>query len=150
MRKYQNESLGRWISLLHRYFQVYMRDQLKEYDVYADHHLFLGVLYQQEGLSQDELARHVMVDKGTTARALRKLEESGYIERKTFSVNKKVKKVYLTEKAHCFEAKRKNMLRGWTRTLAKGMTDQEFETAIDLFHKMTRNARDYTQDINDS
>src|SRR5690625_3868063 len=93
MREYHNESLGRWISLLNRYFQVYMRDQLKEYDIYADHHLFLGVLYQREGLSQEKIAQHVMVDKGTTARALRKLEEQGYIERKTPSGNKKNKHV---------------------------------------------------------
>lgn len=145
MREYHNESLGRWISLLNRYFQVYMRDQLKGYDIYADHHLFLGVLYQQEGLSQEEIAQQVMIDKGTTARALRKLEEQGYILRKTTSGNKKVKHVYLTEKAHSLKPDRKHMLKKWTNTLAEGMTEQEFQTAIDLFQKMTKNAKNYTQ-----
>lgn len=37
------------------------------------------------------------MDKGTTGRAIAILEKEGYVERKVFSVDKRIKKLYLTE-----------------------------------------------------
>ena len=50
MSKDKNESIGRWISLLHRYGNVYINEHLKDYHLGAGQYQFLATLYQNEGL----------------------------------------------------------------------------------------------------
>jgi DNA-binding MarR family transcriptional regulator len=59
-------------------------------------------LFTNEGKSQDELSALIKIDKATTARSLAKLEDKGYIIRKTDSADNRVRRVYLTGKAKKF------------------------------------------------
>ncbi|WP_227551688.1 MarR family winged helix-turn-helix transcriptional regulator [Metabacillus sediminilitoris] len=136
-------SIGRWISLLHRYGNVYINEQLKEYNLGAGQYQFLAVLYQNEGLSQDEIACFLKMDKGTAARAIAKLEKEGYVERKVFSVDKRIKKLYLTDKAYAFESKLTSILLGWTNIITKDLSVDEQEYALKLLNKMSLNAEDF-------
>jgi len=136
-------SIGRWISLLHRYGNVYINEQLKEYNLGAGQYQFLAVLYQNEGLSQDEIASFLKMDKGTVARAIAKLEKEGYVERKVFSVDKRIKKLYLTDKAFAFESKLTSILLGWTNIITKDLSVDEQEYALKLLNKMSINAEDF-------
>lgn len=136
-------SIGRWISLLHRYGNVYINEQLKEYNIGAGQYQILAVLYQNEGLSQDEIACFLKMDKGTVARAIAKLEKEGYVERKVFSVDKRIKKLYLTDKAFAFESKLISILLGWTNIITKGLSVDEQEYALKLLYKMSINAEDF-------
>ncbi|MDH4424581.1 MULTISPECIES: MarR family winged helix-turn-helix transcriptional regulator [Bacillus] len=134
------ESVGRWISLLHRYGNVYINEQLKEFNIGAGQYQFLAVLYENEGASQDEIASILKVDKGTTARAIAKLEKEGYVERKVFTVDKRIKKLYLTDKAYTFEAKLTEILLGWKNILVEDLSTEEQEYVLKLFKKMAGNA----------
>ncbi|MEN1937447.1 MarR family transcriptional regulator [Paenibacillus sp. 102] len=141
------ESIGRWISLLHRYGNVYMNEHLKEFDIGAGQYQFLATLYQNEGVSQDELACLLKVDKGTAARAIAKLEKEGYVERKIFTVDKRIKKLYLTDKAYMFEAKLTEILLGWKNILIKDLSIEEQEYALKLLNKMAGNAEGFLDEI---
>ncbi|MED4453030.1 MarR family transcriptional regulator [Metabacillus fastidiosus] len=141
----EKESIGRWISLLHRYGNVYMNEQLKEYNLGAGQYQFLAVLYQNEGLSQDEIAYLLKMDKGTAARAIAKLEKEGYVERKIFSVDKRIKKLYLTEKAHAFESKLTSILLGWTNIITKDLSADEQNYALNLLKKISLNAEGFLE-----
>ncbi len=138
-------SIGRWISLLHRYGNVYMNEQLKEYNLGAGQYQFLATLYKNEGVSQDELACILKIDKGTAARAIAKLEKEGYIERKVFSVDKRIKKLYLTDKGYAFEAKLNAILSGWKNIITKDLSCDEQESALKLLNKMSLNAEDFLE-----
>ncbi len=123
-----------------------MTEQLKQYDIGAGQYQFLMVLFNNEGVSQDDLSCLLKMDKGTTARAISKLEENGYIERKTFSVNKRVKKIYLTEKAHAFEPKLREITLSWSNILTKDLTCEQQKLALKLLTKMAYNAECYIED----
>ena len=137
------ESIGRWISLLHRYGNVYVNEQLKEFNLGAGQYQFLAVLYQNEGISQDEIAYLLKMDKGTAARAIAKLEKEGYVERKIFIADKRIKKLYLTEKAHAFESKLTSILQEWKDIITEGLSVDEQEYALKLLDKMSKNAEVY-------
>jgi len=79
MRK--EDSIGRWISMLYRYSQIYVGNKLQPYGIGKGQFMFLIKLFERDGLNQDELVDGLNIDKGTTARALRKLEQEGYIKR---------------------------------------------------------------------
>ncbi len=136
-------SIGRWISTLHRYGNIYMNEQLKEFNLGAGQYQFLAILYQQEGLSQDDMAAILKMDKGTTARAIAKLEQEGYVERKTFSVDKRIKKLYLTEKAHAFEPKLSSILLDWKEIIAAGLSEEEQDSTLTLLKQLSINAENF-------
>ncbi|WP_264737861.1 MarR family winged helix-turn-helix transcriptional regulator [Cytobacillus firmus] len=147
MSTYNKETIGRWISLLHRYGNVYINEQFKPYNIGAGQYQFLAMLYQNEGLSQDELACLLKIDKGTTARAIAKLENEGYVERKVFSVDKRIKKLYLTDKAYLFESKLISILLGWSDVLTKDLSIDEQEYALKLLNKMALNAEKFLDEM---
>lgn len=60
---------------------------------------YLVIIYENEGIIADEITRILAVDKGTTARAIAKLEKEKYIYRVQDDMDKRKYKLYTTEKA---------------------------------------------------
>lgn len=143
MGNLSSTSLGKWISLLYRYGQIYVTKELEPYNIGKGQFLFLISLYCNDGLSQEDLAQNLNIDKGTTARALNKLEKNGYIYRKPNKSNLRANQIFLTQKAKDFEPQLFAILQKWTDTLSTGMTESEIEIAFNLLTKMTENATTY-------
>ncbi|WP_334351779.1 MarR family winged helix-turn-helix transcriptional regulator [Companilactobacillus sp. HBUAS56257] len=72
--------------------------EFKELDLTKGQYLYLVRIYENPGIIQERLANMIKVDKTTAARAIRKLEKNGFIERRQSSDNKKEKKLFVTEK----------------------------------------------------
>jgi len=136
-------SLGKWISLLYRYGQIYISKELEPYSIGRGQFLFLLTLYSQEGLSQEELAQTLNIDKGTTARAVEKLEKNGYLYRKPRIQNLRTNEVFLTQKAKDFEPLLYSILKKWTDILSTGMSEYEIEKTFIILEKMNENATNY-------
>ena len=61
--------------------------------------MYIIAICEEEGLSQDDLAHQLHIDKGTVANVLAKLEEKGFVSRKVNKEDKRGREVYTTEKA---------------------------------------------------
>ena len=77
---------------------IYLNNKMKTMDLSAGQFPFLMILSNKEGIIQDEIAADVHIDKGTAARALKKLEDKNYILKKIDSENRRRYLIYLTEK----------------------------------------------------
>lgn len=139
------ESIGQLNSMLYRYGNIYMNEQLKPYQLSAGQYQFLLVLFYREGISQDEVASILKMDKGTTARAIAKLEAEDYVRREIDSMDKRARKLYLTERARQFEQQLRTILDQWKTTLTSGLTEEEQEQAFVLLGKMAKNAERYIE-----
>lgn len=135
-----NANLGKWISLLYRYSQIYIFRELEPYNIGQGQALFLLALYKNDGLSQEELARSIKIDKGTTARAIDKLEKAGYVYRKQNENDMRVNQILLTQKAKDFKPVLFSILDRWTAILSEGMTKRELEETFRVLNRMTENA----------
>jgi len=91
-------SIGQLVSMIHRTHMVYLNNRMKKLDISAGQFPFLMVLFNKEGITQDEIAADVHMDKGTVARALKKLEDNRYIYRAVDLNNRRKYIIYLTEK----------------------------------------------------
>ncbi len=134
---------GKWISLLYRYGQIYITKELEPYNIGRGQSLFLLALYHKEGLLQEELSQFLKIDKGTTARAISKLEEAGYVRKEQNDKDLRSNQIFLTERGkeirpHVFAA-----LERWNKVISTGMSETEVETAINLLDKMAQNAVNY-------
>ena len=56
---------------------------------------------ENPGIIQEKLAEMIKVDRTTAARAIKKLEIHGFIEKKDDQINKKINRLFPTEKGKC-------------------------------------------------
>ena len=136
----QEESIGRWISLIHRQAQIYLGNELRGRDIGSAQIPFLMVLYNQDGLTQEEMARILHVDKATSGRDIKRLVDAGYVTRKKDTSDRRAYHIYLTDKGKNVKAKIRRILRNWTSILSADLSDIEYEQIIDLLKRMNQNA----------
>ena len=77
------------------------------------------------GISQDALARRVFLNKSVVARSLATLEEQGYVERLTCQKDKRITRLYPTEKALQIQPKLQAIWADCEHFLTEGMTEEE-------------------------
>jgi len=139
-------SLGRWISLLHRHGHVYVGRQLKQYNISKGQYTFLNALYKKDGIRQEQLSDYLKIDKGTTAKAIKKLEDYDYIIRKVDPIDKRAYNVYLTEKALKIKPMVRKAMMDWIDILYSGFSEDEKKTSLALLERMGENATTFTND----
>ena len=83
-------------SIVYRSSQAFFDETLAPYHIGCGQQFFLMRIYEQPGISQFELAETGSFDKGTCARAVKKLEELGYLRRETRSSDRRSVQLYLT------------------------------------------------------
>jgi DNA-binding MarR family transcriptional regulator len=126
--------------MLYRYGQSYLEHKLKAYNIGSGQFTFLMALLHQDGIRQESLASRLNIDKGTTARAMKKLEESGYISRQVDPKDKRANIIYVTPKALTLKPVLIDISLQWTETITSGFTPQENEQVILLLQRMSENA----------
>ena len=101
--------------------------------------MFLLELYIQDGRNQEELSERLKIDKGTTARALKKLEEQGFITRLKDECDKRSNKIYLTQKAKDVQETVYDILDEWNKKLRESLSKEEEDIVEKLLMKVCNN-----------
>ncbi|MGL5506720.1 MAG: MarR family winged helix-turn-helix transcriptional regulator [Paraclostridium sp.] len=99
--------------------------------------MFLVNLYKNDGISQEELAEILNIDKGTTARAIKKLEEEGFIRREKDEKDKRAYKLYITDKAEDVKEDIFSILREWEDVLLCDLNREEVIVIKQLLKKIS-------------
>ena len=101
--------------------------------------MFLLELYIEDGRNQEELAEVLKIDKGTTARAIKKLEENGFIRREKDEKDKRSNRVYLTEEGKGMKDNIFFILNQWDKKMSEQLDEEERELMIKLLRKVCSN-----------
>ena len=142
----QEYSVGRWLSILHRYSRMHFAHRLSLQGIAGAQIPFLKSLYREDGQSQDELTLFLRVDPATTTRALAKLEKQGYIVRRPDPKDARVKRVFLTEAARQIEPELSARLHEWSEKLTEGFSDEERDLIASFLSRMAQNAEQAMND----
>ncbi|GIO31315.1 MULTISPECIES: MarR family winged helix-turn-helix transcriptional regulator [Paenibacillus] len=129
----------REIGMIARALDSISNIEFKEYDLTKGQYLYLVRICENPGIIQEKLAEMIKVDRTTAARAIQKLEMNGFIEKKDDEHNKKIKKLFPTEKGkHVFPfIKRENDHSN--RVALAGFSEQEAETVFHFLQRMRKN-----------
>ena len=136
-------SFSKHISILYRCGQSYYDDVLREYGIGCGQQFFLLRISQLPGISLLELAQIGSFDRGTATRAVQKLEELGYIRRVGDPNDRRVVRLYVTEKARPVIEATLAARQRWNDILTRGMTSKQREAAKTLLVAMSQNAHQY-------
>lgn len=134
------EVIGRKLSVIYRYRQIIINHKLKPYGLGSGQYFFLVSIAKNEGINQKDLTNLIMIDKATTAKALKKLEENSYIYRQCDEVDRRYNQLFLTEKGRQMMPVITSILMETTEELILGMTEEEYHYFSSSLDKMLDNA----------
>lgn len=135
--------LMRMINILSRCHAMYRADRLREEELSSGFYNYVLPVHFNPGLSQEQLARHVCLDKCNVTRHLAKLEEAGFVERRSSETDKRVTLVYPTDKLEEMVPTIREINEEWTSYLLEGLPPQEVEQFEATLLKIARRAKEY-------
>ncbi len=91
--------LGFLVRDLHRMFRMQLKERVEKHGVSVGMWSYLWALYEEDGLSQHELARRVKLVGPSVVAAINQMEKRGLAERRRSQTDRRVVHVYLTQKA---------------------------------------------------
>lgn len=134
-----DKSITRLILSLARKSQSYIGWAMGKYDLTAAEQPFFMAMQAHEGATQEELTALVGVDKAATARAVKSLEEKGYLTRMQDARDRRQKRIYPTEKAKLLSGDVKHELLRFNAGLTRGIESSCLDTAYETLRKMEEN-----------
>ena len=126
------------ISALYRNIQKYFDKTMARYDIGSGQLIFLFLINEHEGITMNEVSRIGEVDKGTTTKSIQKLIEQDYVQSRTDENDRRVKRLYTTQRASEIMSTLYN-LRNECR-LKLGM-NADFDSFEKLLSRITTNSR---------
>ena len=91
------EDILRQIGTIARALDSIANIEFKDMQLSRGQYLYLVRILENPGIISDHLANMLNVDRTTTARSIKKLEQNGLITKKQDSNNKKVKHLFITQ-----------------------------------------------------
>lgn len=129
----------REIGMIARALDSISNIEFKEYDLTKGQYLYLVRICEKPGIIQEKLAEMIKVDRTTAARAVKKLEMSGFIEKKEDKHNKKIKKLFSTEKGMTTYPFIKEENDYSERVALEGFSDIETENMLHFLKRIRSN-----------
>jgi hypothetical protein len=139
-------TIMRQINLISRCEGLYRTDRLRGAELGACHHSYVLVICRNPGISQEELARHICINKSGVTRHLAYLEEHGYVSRIHSEADKRVTLVYPTDKMRQVLPDVKRIVEEWNEYLTAGLTEAELAQFRALLERLALRAKKYSDD----
>lgn len=130
-------------SILYRLTQKFYDRKLSGFQIGSGQIQFLLMIYENEGISMQALAKMGAYDKGTITKSISKLEECGYIRQEVDVHDKRVKCLYTTEKAKAIIAEVYLIRREWWEHITQGLKVEEVDRFMEMQDLMVANAMKY-------
>ncbi|HCA47768.1 MAG TPA: hypothetical protein DEP45_10575 [Armatimonadetes bacterium] len=142
-----HRTAARYLGGLHRFARRYYAIEMERLELPPVAFPILMRLLHHDDVSQEELVSDFLVDKGTVARTVATLEESGLVTRVIDEDDRRVKRVTVTEKARDLEPELKAVTRRWDGRLTAGFTEEERELMLSFLARMMDNAKLYWSEL---
>ncbi|MFD2208133.1 MarR family winged helix-turn-helix transcriptional regulator [Virgibacillus halophilus] len=133
------QEILREIGMIARALDSISNMEFKEYDLTKGQYLYLVRICEYPGIIQEKLAEMIKVDRTTAARAIKKLEINGFIDKKDDDNNKKIKKLFPTEKGKNVYPFIKRENDHSNMVALDGFTKVEIETIFNLLQRVRKN-----------
>lgn len=139
------DSVGYQVRMTNRAFQMRLRERIEPFGVSSGMWYFLRLLWQEDGLTQRELARRIGLMEPTAVTALAGMERAGLVHRVKHTTDRRKINVFLTEAGHALKAKMLPIAHEINAEGLAGLTRSEVKTLLSLLKRieaeLTRKSR---------
>ena len=130
---------GKEFSIIHRYSRVYMSKMLMEYNIPGRAVPYFMEICAYPGISQEQIAKNLRIDKGAVARTVKTMVDAGVVERRQNPDDKRGYQLYPTEKMKKINMKNEEAREKLDKVLTEGMSEGEIQICRMLLQKMAEN-----------
>lgn len=134
-------------SILYRCNQKHYDKLLSKYEIGYTQLILLTQIYENEGVSMNELASRGVYDKGTITKSIQRLEQLSYVRIENSEVDKRSKLLYTTEKTQDIMPKLYQMRSEWSSHLSGDISSEELDIYNKVQAKLIEKAREYTTEL---
>lgn len=127
------------LSIIVRHSKVFCERRLHNSGVGFPEQVILMYLASNNGVNQDAIAQHFMLDKGAIAKTLRKLEDKGLIERHQNPENKRENLLSIAPAGQSILGEMGAALEEWNRFFFEGLSDKEIRQYRSITKKIADN-----------
>lgn len=122
---------------------LYRQEQLASLGLKSCHASYLDTICSYPGITQDQLARRIFINKSNVARQLVILEEDGFVERRPSPGDKRAIQVFPTEKAKEVLPEIVRIFRVWESFVAQDLSEEERKVLVAMLEKMKARSADW-------
>ena len=134
-------TLMRRINVISRCSVMYKSERLSG-ELSGCHHPFVMCITRNPGMSQDEIARRICLNKSTVTRALSYLEEHGFVTREADKEDKRILRVFPTDKMKDAYPAVKSLSAEWNALISDGISEEDMKVFDAVLEKIEARAKE--------
>ena len=131
----------RLINCIARCQAIYRSSGLDSPEITGCRHSFVLAICQKPGMTQEQLARHLCLNKSSVARHIALLEEAGYIKREEDITDKRAFHIFPTEKMSGIYPKVRELTDSWNKGITEGISEDELAVFYSVLSRLDQGAR---------
>ena len=132
-------NFGRCISILDRLMKMYYDHGLSDFEISWGQQFYVEYIFDHPGTSAQEMVECIRVDKATLTKVIKKLKEIGYVKIVVNENDKRIKLLYLTDKAVPAARRIKEIHGSFYRTLCNHIPVSDIQQAEHTMEQMMEN-----------
>ena len=133
------------LNIVGRCTQMQRSQKLKPLGICGGQVPYLLRLCREPGLTQEEIAEALYVNKSTAARQVNSLERAGFVERRVSAEDRRCMRVYPTDRALAALPQLRETVQEWNEYLLDGFTESERATLLQMMERVAGRAQAYIQ-----
>ena len=133
------------LELIARCMTNFKTTRLRAYGVVGSQTALLFAICREPGITQDQLAGRLYINKSNVARKLASMEEAGIVERRGDEKDRRITLVYPTQRGEGLLPVVRKTNQEWIDYITAGMTTEEIELLEDFLTRLTARATEYVE-----
>lgn len=114
----------------------YRTEALEPLGLKGCHGWYLREICKNPGICQEQLTESIQVNKSNVARQVAALEEAGFVERRACGKDRRLLRLYPTQKTLELLPRIEAVLSGWESTILQDLSQDELEQLEQLLSKL--------------
>ena len=131
------------INIISRCAHAYRSDSLEGSALGASHYFYVLQICAAPGISQEQLAKNLYINKSSVTRAITSLEENGFVERRVAEEDKRIIRVYPTKRAEKILPEVRKITHAWNEFLLSELEEDERMHFLETLDRVTKKAQSY-------
>lgn len=133
------DELVKKFSILSRRSEISLGKSLQDLSVTGGQVMYIMCICEHRGLSQEDLASELRINKGVVARTMQRFEKNGYITRVLSEKDRRQYRLLPTEKAENIYHAIRQANSEWEDRLTRNLSGNEKKTLSVLLDKLLKN-----------
>ena len=124
---------------------LFRQEELTPLGLKSCHSSYIDAICTCPGITQDQLARRIFINKSNVARQLVVLEEDGFVERRPSTEDKRAIQVFPTQKALDSMPEITRIFRCWEGFVAQDLSEAERKALVSMLEKLKSRSADWME-----